>query len=283
MIKNKNILKKNNGQVNWPLTILLIALATFTIFGPLYMTLMIAVKDPSQMENVLRWPTEFHWENFSNAWKLTNYPEKFKNTLIITSINLVFTIFTNSLAAYAITRKRSTSKFFNCLYYYFISAMFIPFNVIMLPLVKQASLFNLDNIIGITFLYIIFGLPMNTFLYTGFIKKIPEAMDEAAAIDGASPLQIFYYIIFPMLKPVHGTVAILSFMWTWNDFLMPLILLSKPEQQTLQLSQYIFQGQFSTQYNLAFASYLLVILPVLLIYIFFQKWIIAGVTDGAVK
>ena len=169
------------------------------------------------------------------------------------------------------------------MYYYFISAMFIPFNVIMLPLVKQASLFNLDNLKGIIFIYIIFGLPMNTFLYTGFIKKIPVALDEAAEIDGATPLQTFWYVVFPMLKPIHATVAILSFMWTWNDFLMPLILLSKPEQQTLQLSQYIFQGQFSTQYNLAFASYLLVILPVLLIYIFFQKWIIAGVTDGAVK
>ena len=196
---------------------------------------------------------------------------------------MIFTIFTNSLAAYAITRKRATSKFFNAMYYYFISAMFIPFNVIMLPLVKQASLFNLDNLKGIIFIYIIFGLPMNTFLYTGFIKKIPVALDEAAEIDGATPLQTFWYVVFPMLKPIHATVAILSFMWTWNDFLMPLILLSKPEQQTLQLSQYIFQGQFSTQYNLAFASYLLVILPVLLIYIFFQKWIIAGVTDGAVK
>lgn len=279
----KTLLHKNNGAINWPLTILLMAIAVFTIFGPLYMTLVIALKDPSQMDNVLKWPTTIHWENFSNAWKMTDYPRKFLNTLFITSINLVFTILTNSLAAYAITRNRSKSKFFNMLYYYFISAMFIPFNVLMLPLVKQASIFHMDNIWGITFLYIIFGLPMNTFLYTGFIKKIPAALDEAAEIDGATPFQVFYYIIFPMLKPIHATVAILSFMWTWNDFLMPLIFLSNPDQQTLQLSQYIFQGQFSTQYNLAFASYLMVILPVLLIYIFCQKWIIAGVTDGAVK
>lgn len=283
MNSSKKFLRKHDGAVNWPLTILLMALAIFTIFGPLYMTLMIAVKDPSQMDNILKWPSTFHWENFSQAWTLTDYPRKFGNTLFITAINLVFTIFTNSLAAYAITRNRSKSRLFNLLYYYFISAMFIPFNVLMLPLVKQTSIFNMDNIFGITFLYIIFGLPMNTFLYTGFIKKIPEALDEAAAIDGATPWQIFYHVIFPMLKPIHATVAILSFMWTWNDFLMPLIFLSNPNQQTLQLSQYIFQGQFSTQYNMAFASYLMVILPVLLIYIFFQKWIIAGVTDGALK
>lgn len=278
-----NFFRKSNGRINWPLTILLLFLALFTIAGPIYMALLIAVKDPTQMDNILSFPTKFHWSNFRDAWTLTDYPRKFANTLFITAINLVFTILTNSLAAYAITRNRKKSKWFNMLYYYFISAMFIPFNVLMLPLVKQAAVFNLDNILGITFLYIIFGLPMNTFLYTGFIKKIPEALDEAAAIDGATPFQIFYLVIFPMLKPIHATVAILSFMWTWNDFLMPLILLSNPDDQTLQLSQFIFQGQFSTQYNLAFASYLLVILPVLIIYVFCQKWIIAGVTDGAVK
>ena len=214
---------------------------------------------------------------------MTEYPRKFFNTLFITVINFIFTIITNSAAAYAITRNRKKNKFFKLMYYYFISAMFIPFNVLMLPLVKQANLFHIDNVIGITFLYIVFGLPMNTFLYTGFIKSVPEALDEAALIDGANPWQIFTKVIFPIMKPMHATVAILSIMWTWNDFLMPLVLLSDKKYQTLQLSQYVFQGQFNTQYNLAFASYLLVLLPVLLVYVFCQKWIIAGVTNGAVK
>lgn len=119
------------------------------------------------------------------------------------------------------------SRFFMLMYYYFISAMFIPFNVLMLPLVKQANLFHMDNVIGITFLYIVFGLPMNTFLYTGFIKSVPEALDEAAIIDGANPWQVFTRVIFPIMKPMHATVAILSIMWTWNDFTMPLVLLSE--------------------------------------------------------
>lgn len=135
----------------------------------------------------------------------------------------------------------------------------------------------------ITLLYIVFGLPMNTFLYTGYIKSIPEALDEAACIDGASPFQTFLIVMFPTLKPMTATVAILSVMWTWNDFLMPLVLLSDQKQQTLQLSQYVFQGQFNTQYNLAFASYLLVLLPVLVFYIICQKWIISGVVAGSVK
>ena len=143
--------------------------------------------------------------------------------------------------------------------------------------------FHLDNIYGITFLYIIFGLPMNTFLYTGAIKAIPEALDEAAMIDGANPIQIFSRVIFPVLKPTTATVAILSFMWTWNDFSMPLVLLSDESQQTLQLAQYVFKSQFSVDYNLAFASYLLVLAPVLIVYIFCQKWIMNGVVAGAVK
>lgn len=274
---------KVKDKFNWPMTILLIALAVIFILGPLYIAVVIAVKDPSDMANVLSWPKVFRWQNFADAWTMTNYPQKFFNTFFITIVNLVFTILSNSMVAYAITRNRGKSRFFNMMYYYFVSAMFIPFNVIMLPLVKQASAFNLDNIYGITFLYIIFGLPMNIFLYTGFVKSLPVALDEAAYIDGATPFQTFFKIIFPLMKPMSATVAILSFMWTWNDFLMPLVLLSDQKDQTLQLAQYVFKGQFNTQYNLAFASYLLVLIPILLVYIFCQKWIIAGVTSGAVK
>ena len=232
---------------------------------------------------MLALPKSIQWSNFTKAWEMTDYPRKFGNTLFITLVNLVFTVFTNAMASYAIARNRKKSRFFNFLYYYFISAMFIPFNVLMLPLVNEANKFHIDNVIGITFLYIVFGMPMNTFLYTGYIKSIPEALDEAAVIDGATPIQTFVLIMFPMLKPMTATVAILSVMWTWNDFLMPLVLLSDKSQQTLQLAQYIFQGQFNTQYNLAFASYLLVLLPVLIFYVICQKWIISGVVTGAVK
>lgn len=270
-------------RTNWCVTIILFICAALFIFGPLYLTLMIALKAPTDMNNVFALPKRIAWENFAEAWRMTEYPKKLFNTLFITVVNLIFTILTNSAVAYAITRNREKSKFFNLLYYYFISAMFIPFNVLMLPLVKQANAFHVDNVLGITFLYIVFGLPMNTFLYTGYIKSIPTALDEAATIDGANPWQTFRLIIFPMLKPMSATVAILSFMWTWNDFLMPLVLLDDPKQQTLQLAQYVFHTQFSTQYNLAFASYLMALLPVLLFYLFCQKWIISGVVAGSVK
>ncbi|MFT9004831.1 MAG: carbohydrate ABC transporter permease [Liquorilactobacillus hordei] len=279
----KILMKKRLNKPNYTLTAVLMVIAIFVILGPLYMALVISLKNPSDMGNVLSLPKHIQWSNFSEAWKMTDYSRMFLNTFFITIVNIIFTILTNSMAAYAITRNRKKNKFFNVLYYYFISAMFIPFNVIMLPLVKEVSAFHMDNVFGITFLYIVFGLPMNTFLYSGFIKQIPTALEEAAVIDGATPLQVFFKVIFPLMKPMHATVAILSFMWTWNDFLMPLVLLSNPKDQTLQLAQYVFQGQFSTNYNLAFASYVLVLAPVLLMYIFFQRYIISGVVSGAVK
>ncbi len=274
---------KSHERYAWGTTLVLFAVGAVCILGVLYIALAVAVKTPDQMVHLLAWPRKIAWQNFSKAWSMTNYPQKFVNTALITLVNLVFTLFTNSAVAYAITRNRKKSVFFNFMYYYFISALFIPFQVLMLPLVKQANTFRLDNIWGIIFLYIVFGLPMNTFLYCGFVRSLPEAIDEAAIIDGANPLQTFARVIFPMMSPMHATVAILSVMWTWNDFLMPLLLLTKADQQTLQLSQYVFQKQFSTDYNLAFASYILVLVPVLALYVFCQKWIISGVTSGSVK
>ncbi|CDZ23898.1 binding-protein-dependent transport system inner membrane protein [[Clostridium] cellulosi] len=274
---------KAKEKVSWPITIFLIVIAIIFIFFPLYLTVVIALKDPSDMVNVCALPKKIKFQNFVDAWNITEYPRKFANTFLITVLALILTIITNSMVGFAIGRNQKKSRLFNFLYYYFISALFIPFNVIMLPLVKEASAVHIDNILGITFLYIVFGLPMNTLLYTGYIKSIPKELDEAATIDGANTWQLFFKVIFPTMGPINATVVILTVMWTWNDFLMPLVLLSKPEQQTLQLSQYVFQGQFSTNYNLAFASYLMVLLPVLIVYVFCQKWITAGITNGAIK
>ncbi|MDR1585873.1 MAG: carbohydrate ABC transporter permease [Treponema sp.] len=274
---------RQRKHYNWPVSFLLLAGAGIFIVSVLYITLVVALKDPSRMNRVLSLPNPVVFDNLIEAWKMTDYPGKFLNTLIITAINLPFTLVTNSAAAYAITRNRGRGKFFRAAYYYFISAMFIPFQVLMLPLVKQAAFFRLDNLWGIILLYIVFGIPMNTFLYSGYIKSLPEAMEEAAKIDGLNPLQTFFRIVFPVMTPMHATVAILSVMWTWNDFLMPLLLLTKPEYQTLQLTQFVFQSRYSSNYNVAFASYILVLLPVLIAYAVLQKKIIAGATTGAIK
>ena len=161
--------------------------------------------------------------------------------------------------------------------------MFVPFSMLMLPLVKQVSSFNLDNKFGMMILYMIFGISMNTLLYVGYLKNIPLELEEAAYVDGAKEWTVFWKIIFPLLKPMHATVGIMTALWAWNDVMLPLVILSDPNAATLPLAQFIFQSKFGTNYNIAFASYLLALLPLLVFYLFAQKWIINGVTKGAIK
>jgi raffinose/stachyose/melibiose transport system permease protein len=161
--------------------------------------------------------------------------------------------------------------------------MFIPFPIIMLPLVKQTSAWGMDNLVGLIILYIVFNLSFNVFIYIGYIRAIPVELEEAAIMDGASTWGVFWKVIFPLLAPMNATVAIITSLGAWNDFMLPLVLLSDREMATLPLVQYIFQGQFSTDYNLAFASYLMALAPMIIVYIFAQKWIISGVMKGSIK
>jgi raffinose/stachyose/melibiose transport system permease protein len=153
----------------------------------------------------------------------------------------------------------------------------------MLPVVKQTSLFGLNNMTGLIFLYIVYGLAFNIFIYVGYIRSIPKSLEEAAYVDGASIWTVFWKVIFPLLSPINATVGILTCLWAWNDFMLPLVILSDRDSMTLPLVQYVFQSQFTTNYNLAFASYLMALSPMVLVYIIAQKWIISGVTKGAVK
>jgi raffinose/stachyose/melibiose transport system permease protein len=174
-------------------------------------------------------------------------------------------------------------KFYKFLFYYFVSAMFVPFPIIMLPIVKQTSAWGIDNLVGLIMLYVVYGLAFNVFIYVGYIKSIPKELEEAAIMDGASTWGVFWKVIFPLLAPMNATVGILTTLWAWNDFMLPLVILSDQDLATLPLVQYIFQSQFSTDYNLAFASYLMALAPMILVYIFAQKWVISGVTKGAIK
>lgn len=274
-------MKKN--KIKSVLTVIMIILAGIFILFPLYILVSTALKSPEDMiKSTLALPTKFRFDNFTEAIKLTNFFQAFRNSLVITSISVLFIILSNSMVAYAIARNRNI-KYFNLLYYYFLSAMFVPFQIIMLPLVQQVSSLHLDNIPGIIVLYIVYGLPFNIFLYVGYLKSLPKSLEEAATLDGASIWQVFFQIIFPLLKPINATVGILAFLGCWNDFMLPLIILSKPELSTLPLVQYVFQGQFSTNYNLAFASYMLALAPIIIVYVFAQRFIISGVTNGAIK
>lgn len=262
---------------------LILLIGSVSILAPLYMTIVTALKDRSEMTgNLWSLPSEWKWSNFSDAVNMTNYWSAFGNSALITVSVVVLVILTNSMVGYAIARNMHR-KPFKFMYFYFLSAMFIPFPIIMLPLVKQMAAMGISNRWGLILLYTVFQLSFNTLLYTGYMQSIPVALEEAAFIDGANVWQTYWKVVFPLLTPINATVAILTGLYVWNDFLLPLVILSDASEYTLPLAQYVFQSQFTTNYNLAFSSYLLAMAPMMVVYLFLQRWIIGGVSQGAVK
>mgnify|MGYP000972283988 FL=1 len=278
--------KKRPGRTNVFLTVLLF-LGCITILFPLYMAVMIAFKSPTEMTNdiagALGFPSNWSFSNFSEAMKVTDFWHTLGNSLLITGATIVIAILLHSMTGYAIGRSMARKKGFRMVYYYIVSGMFVPFAILMMPLVKETAVLGLDNRLGVILLYVVFYMPMNVMLYSGYLKNVPLALEEAADIDGASAWKTYWTIIFPMMKPMHATVAVLTALGTWNDVMTPLVILSSSKGTTLPLAQLNFQTQFGTNYNLAFASYLLALIPILIFYIFCQKQIIGGIANGAVK
>lgn len=277
---------KAKERINWPVTILLI-IGLITVVFPLYMTVVIAFKQPSEMTNsiagILSLPKSWSLANFAEAMRVTDFWRSLMNSVLITAITVVLSIVIHSLIGYAVGRNKGQSKWYNYAYLYVVSGMFVPFAILMMPLVKQTSQLGIDNIAGVIILYVVFYMPMNMLLYSGYLKNIPVALEEAAKVDGASTWRTYWSIIFPIMKPMHATVAVLTALGTWNDVMTPLVIISGERSNTLPLAQLTFQTQFGTNYNLAFASYLLALLPILLFYLFCQKQILNGVVNGAVK
>ena len=259
--------------------ILLIA-GVITVIFPLYMTVVIALKKPSEMTNdiagILSLPKHFSLSNFAEAMKVTDFWNSLGNSLLITIVTVVFAILIHSLLGYAIARNKAHSKFYKFIYFYVVSGMFVPFAILMMPVVKQTAQMGLANRAGVIILYLVFYMPMNVLLYSGYLTNIPMALEEAACVDGASTWTTYWKIIFPIMKPMHATVAVLTALGTWNDVMTPLVIMSGTGKNTLPLAQLNFQTQFGTNYNLAF-------LPILIFYLICQKHILNGVVNGAVK
>lgn len=277
---------KGKQGTNWILTAALI-LGCVTVLFPLYMTVVIAFKNPTEMTNdiagALALPSSWSLSNFAEAMRVTNFWRSLTNSFVITGLTITLSLLIHSVAGYVIGRNMGRKKGYKFVYFYIVSGMFVPFSILMMPLVKETSKIGLANPIGVIILYVVFYMPMNVMLYSGYLKNIPLAMEEAAEIDGASVWKTYWTVIFPMMKPMHATVAVLTALGTWNDVMTPLVIMSGSENTTLPLAQLNFQTQFGTNYNLAFASYLLSLIPILVFYIICQKQIIGGVANGAVK
>ena len=265
----------------------ILCLGTLTVFFPLYMAIIIAFKQPSEMTNsvegALSLPKTWSFSNFAEAMRVTDFWHSLGNSLFITVGTIVLAILVYSLAGYALGRGMNGRKGFKTIYFYIVSGMFVPFAILMMPLVKETAQMHLGNQFGVILLYLVFYMLMNVMLYAGYMKNIPIVLEEAAQVDGLTTWQTFWKIIFPMMKPMHATVAVMTALGTWNDVMTPLVIMSGTGQNTLPIAQLNFQTQFGTNYNLAFASYVLSLIPILVFYIVCQKQILNGVANGAVK
>ncbi len=279
--------KKNANMHTNKVAMVLLILGLSTIIFPLYLTIVIAFKQPSEMTNsisgILSLPQSWSLNNFREAMEVTDFWHSLGNSLLITLVAVGLSIIVHSLMGYALGRNKAKNKFYSFVYLFIVSGMFVPFAILMMPLAKQTAEMGLANWFGVIILYVVFYMPMNVLLYSGYLVNIPMALEEAAKVDGASTWRTYWKIIFPIMRPMHATVAVLTALAVWNDVMTPLVIMAGSGQNTLPLAQLNFQSQFGTNYNLAFASYLLALIPILIFYIICQKQILNGVVNGAVK
>lgn len=270
-------------RVNWSGTIILI-LCAFTVLVPLYVTISMAFKSGAQAVdgNAFSLPNPISIEGFVEAWTLTNFPVGAAVSAIVTAGTVTATIFLAAFASYAIVRNWDHT-FFRYSFFYLLAAMFIPFPVVALPQIQLTGLVGLANPGGVILLATMFQLSFSVLLFTAFLRSIPYELEESARIDGASTWQTFWKLIFPLLAPMSATVGIFAFLYAWNDFMMPSLIIADAQLQTLPVRQNIFQTQFSNNYHVSFASYLMAMSPAIIAYLFTQRWVMEGVTQGAVK
>ncbi|WP_223245825.1 carbohydrate ABC transporter permease [Trueperella pyogenes] len=276
-------LKPGREKISWSTTIVLM-LASVTVLLPLYVTITMAFKGTAQAVdgNAFSLPNPFSISGIVEAWRLTDFPVGAGISLAVTAGTVLATVILAAFASYAIVRNWDR-KLFRYSFYYLLAAMFIPFPVVALPQIQLTGRVGLDNPLGVVILATMFQLSFSVMLFTAFLRSIPQSLEESARIDGASTWQTFWKIIFPMLAPMAATVAIFAFLYAWNDFMMPSLIISDPELQTLPVRQNLFQNQFSNNYNVAFASYMMAMAPAIVAYAFTQRWVMEGVTQGAVK
>lgn len=270
-------------RVNWSGTIILI-LCAVTVLLPLYVTISMAFKTTGQAVdgNAFSLPAPFSVDGFVEAWNLTKFPVGAGISLLVTAGTVAATIVLAAFASYAIVRNWD-HRLFRWSFFYLLAAMFIPFPVVALPQIQLTGWVGLDNPFGVIILATMFQLSFSVLLFTAFLRSIPIELEESARIDGATTWQTFWRLIFPLLAPMSATVGIFAFLYAWNDFMMPSLIISDPALQTLPVRQNLFQTQFSNNYNVSFASYLMAMAPAILAYLFTQRFVMEGVTQGAVK
>ena len=271
-----------NGILFWILCILVVAFLT-----PIFFVLMNSFKGKFFISNepfALPDNTTFAGlTNYVNGIEKTNFFSAFGWSAFITVFSVLAILLFTSMTAYYLTRVKSW--YTSLLYYMFVFSMIVPFQMVMFTMSKLANISHLNNPPGLVLLYLGFGAGLAVFMFCGFIKSIPLEIEEAAMIDGCTPLQTFFRVVMPVLKPTAITVAILNAMWIWNDYLLPYLIigLSTPYKTIPVAVQYLIGSYGSKDMGAMMALLVLSVIPIIVFYLACQKYIIEGVVAGAVK
>ncbi|MBR1912360.1 MAG: carbohydrate ABC transporter permease [Treponema sp.] len=279
------MIEKNRAASRTFQTVLLLALTAVFIF-PILLVFMNSFKSRLYVStDPFALPTGsmfVGFENYIHGITSSGFFVSFIRSVWITIAGVLLIIVCTSMTAWYIVRAKS--KFTKVLYYAFTFSMIVPFQMVMYTMTFVVNRIYFDNVIGILFVYLGFGAGLTVFMFTGFVKAIPLEVEEAATIDGCNPLQTYFLIVFPMLKPTAITVAILQAMWIWNDYLLPYLILGSDHKTVPVAIQLAMQGAYgSTDYGGFMAMLVVAIVPIIAFYISAQKYIINGVTAGAVK
>ncbi|MDD7193481.1 MAG: carbohydrate ABC transporter permease [Clostridiaceae bacterium] len=278
---------KSKSSFREALTYIFLFILALAFLAPIAIIIMNSVKgnfyisqSPFSLPN---YETFVGAENFIKGFKQSDFMKSFFNSAFITFFSVAGIVLMTSMTAWFIVRVKN--KLTKLLYYLFVFSMIVPFQMVMYTMTYYAFELNLNNRIGIIFIYLGFGAGLSVFMFSGFIKSIPTEIEEAATIDGCSPVKTFFLIVFPILKPTAITVAILNAMWIWNDYLLPYLVLGSGESKTLPVAvQMALTGGYGNKdMGALMAMLVLAILPIIIFYLFCQKYIIRGVAAGAVK
>lgn len=254
--------------------------------SPIFIVLMNSFKKKSAINNhPFTFPTGKAFvgiENYTGGIEKTEFFKAFFTSLFITVFAVALIVLCTSMCGWYLTRVKN--KFTSAMYYLCVFSMIVPFQMVMFTLSKIADTLKLDNPVGIIFVYLGFGAGLAVFMFCGFVKAIPLEIEEAAMIDGCTPVQTFFGIVLPVLKPTCITVAILQAMWIWNDYLLPYLVLDLKKYKTIPIAiQYLKGGYGSIDMGAMMAMLILAIIPIVIFYLVCQKYIIEGVIAGAVK
>lgn len=262
-------------------TLLILMLAVWLF--PLLMALVNSFKTNSELlSNVVSLPSSLNIENYIRTNEKMHYLRSLGNTILVASVSVFMIILFSAMAGWRLFRTKT--RLSAVLFGLFVFSMLIPFSSIMIPLYKVILSLHIKNsLIGLAFVYAGMGVSMAIFLYHGFMKGIPIELEEAAAIDGCSKIVTFFSIILPMMKPISATICITNVLWVWNDFLLPLITISDNKKYSLLLSTNTLFGQYSSDWTAILSALILAAIPVIIFYSIFQKQILKGIADGAVK